>query len=147
MKEGWELLSRYKDKMTRKDKEEAFQALKSTQVSLNNAWERWKELKSKTHEARQQAWKAKKEMNEKSVKHQRINIENLENRLERLFAVLSHKESHLEELYDKRDTARSDDYRSMVEEWIDKEKDAMSGIKSKIRRVEEWIEEARSKLR
>ncbi len=147
MKEGWELLSDYKDEMTGKDKKEAFEGLKSAQDSLNDAWERWKELKAKIHEARQQAWEAKKERHEQWAERQRANIEKLEDRLERLCAVLSHKESHLEELYDKRDSARSDDFRSRVEEWIDNEQDAISDIRSKIRQVEDWLDEARSKLR
>ena len=147
LKEGWRLLSDYRNEMTGRDKKEAFEALKDAQESLNDAWEKWKEAKSRAHEARQQAWKAKQERHRQWEDRVRANIEKLEDRLQKLTDVLSHKESHLDDLHEKRDSARSDDFRARVEEWIDQEEDAISDIKRKIDQVEDWLDEARAKLR
>ena len=147
MKEGWNLLSDYKEEMTGKDREEAFQRLKYAQEVLNDAWGKWKDLKARVNEVREQAREARRERHEQWVERQRANIAKLEDRIERLNSVLSHKESHLDDLYDKRDSARGDDFRSVVEGWIDDEQRAISDIKGKIEQVEDWLDEARSKLR
>lgn len=147
LKEGWRLLSEYRDEMTGRDKKEAFGALKDAQESLNDAWEKWKEAKNRAHEARQQAWEAKQERHRQWEDRVRSNIEKLEDRLQKLTAVLAHKESHLDDLRDKRDSARSDDFRARVEEWIDQEEDAISDIRRKIDQVEDWLDEARAKIR
>lgn len=147
LKDGWRLLSEYRDEMTGRDKKEAFDALKDSQESLNNAWAQWKEAKSKAHEARQQAWEARQERRKQWGERVRANIEKLEDRLQKLTAVLSHKESHLDDLRDKRDSARSDDFRARVEEWIDQEEGAISDIRRKIDQVEDWLDEARAKLK
>lgn len=147
LKEGWRLLSEYRNEMTGRDKKDAFEALKDSQESLNDAWDKWKEAKSRAHEARQQAWEAKQERHKQWEDRVRANIDKLEDRLHKLTSVLSHKESHLDDLRDKRDSARSDDFRARVEEWIDQEEDAISDIRRKIDQVEDWIDEARAKLR
>ena len=76
-----------------------------------------------------------------------VNIRNLEERREKLNAVLAHKERHLDELNDKLRDARGDDFRSVVSGWISEEEAGIGDVKEKLRKVEDWIYEDREKLR
>jgi len=147
MKEGWDLLSSYKEIMSGKHKQEAFQALKSAQDRLDDAWGKWKALKSKVRESKRQAWEEKQEKHRLWEERVQSNIRNLEERLDKLRSVLKHKKSHLETLRENRDSAWNDDYRSRVEGWIEDEEKAIDDIESKIEKIKEWIAEEQSKLR
>lgn len=136
LQEGWHLLSLHKQEMLGRDKKDAFEALKQSQELLDDAWGRWKSARQETWESRREAWE---------VRVQR-NIENLKERLDRLYGVLAHKEGHLEELQEKRDSARSDDFRELVEGWIDEEEENIRDIRKKIDNIETWLEEERSKI-
>lgn len=127
--EGWALLSRYKGEMLGRDKHEAFEALRVARERLQEAWEEWKRGRQAAYEERQRNREVKRQSyeeqqrarEERATKHaawrKRVetNIDNLEQRLEKLTAVLAHKESHLDELRDKRDSAWNDDFRERVE--------------------------------
>ncbi len=142
--QGWDLFAKYKDEMTGRDKKEVFQALKDAQDSLNDAWENWKRAKSQAREARADHFRAKREAFQSGV---RDRIENLKERLEKSYSILSKCESHLDELRDKRDSAWNDSFRDRVEGWIDEEEDRIASIKEKIDRIEGWLDEERNKLR
>lgn len=144
LKEGWQLLSDYKEEMLGKDKKEAFDALNDAKERLDDAWERWKSAKQSAKEARQQQRQANREAFESRVGDR---IDKLKERLDRLYSALSHREANLDKLRDMRDSARSDEHRYRVEGWIDEEEDKIAGIRSKIRDVESWLDEERSRLR
>lgn len=144
LREGWDLLSEYKTEMLGRHKKEAFDALTDAQTKLDVAWGRWKEAKERTWEAHREQKREKRETFEHRV---HANIEKLEERMERLSGVLRHKESHLDDLQEKRSSARSDEFRDRVDGWIEEEVDAIRDIRSKIEEIEGWIEEERSKLR
>lgn len=122
--------------MLGRDKKEAFEALKQAQELLDAAWDRWKSARQDTWEARREAWEERVQRN----------ITNLKERLERLYGVLAHKEAHLEELQEKRDSAWSDDFRERVEGWVDEEEENIRSISEKIENIETWLEEERSKI-
>ncbi len=136
-------MSEYKDEMMGRDKKEAFQALKDAQDSLNSAWESWKEGKAKAKEAKDEYYRAKREAFQDKV---RDRIATHKERLEKLYAVLSKAEAHLDNLRDQRASAWSDSFRDRVEGWIDEEEDRISSIKEKIDRIEGWLDEDRGKL-
>jgi len=143
LSEGWHLLSLYKQEMLGRDKKEALDALKRAQELLDAAWSRYKSAREEARRVRQETRGAQREAREQRI-HE--NISNLKQRLERLYGVLEHKESHLEQLRPKRDSARTDDFRARVEGWIDEEEESIRDIRAKIERIETWMEEERSKL-
>ena len=144
LKEGFTVLSQNKEHMLGYDKALAYEALHTAQEKLDHAWDNYKT-------ARQQAWDEYQE--ERSAKHDafvnrvQANIDNLEERREKLQGVLAHKERHLEDLYDKLADARGDDYRDRISVWIEEERDSISDIRDKLSDIEAWIEEHREKLR
>lgn len=143
MQTAWELFSRYKDEILGKDKHEAFTTLREVQGQLDAAWESWKRAQAEFHERNHRAYEERKEGFRARV---RENIQKLDDRLEKLYGVLQHKENHLSELRDKRDTAWNDDFRERVEGWIDEEERAVDDIQRKIDEIEGWREEERGKL-
>lgn len=143
LQEGWHLLSLHKQEMLGRDKKEAFEALKQAQELLDDAWDRWKSAKQGAKQAQQETWEARREAWETRVQR---NIENLKEKAGRLYGVLAHKEGHLEELQEKRDSAWNDNFRELVEGWIDEEEENIRDIREKIDRIENWIEEEYSKI-
>ena len=137
LKQGGDLLHEYKDEMLGRDKQEAFQVLQAAREKLDSLWESYKHERESAYAKQQESWTQR--VNERIVK--------LEERIERLSAVLSKKESHLSDLYRKLGDARSDDYRSVVSGWIREEESAIQEIREKIRSVEIWRSEERDKLR
>lgn len=151
LKDGWDFLSEHKTEMIGRHKKEAFEALTDAQTKLNAAWERWKGAQQRAWEAKQRAWEAhrgeKREKRDTFERRVESNIEKLGERMERLASVLRHKVSHLDELQEKRCSARSDEFRDRVDSWIEEEENAIREIRSKIEDIEKWKEEERAKLR
>lgn len=143
LKEGWQLISTYKNEMTGRDKKEVFDALKDAQESLNAAWEKWKEGKAQARAARADYFRSKRESFQDKIRER---IETHKERLEKLYSVLSKCETHLDNLRDQRNSAWSDSFRDRVEGWIDEEENRISSIKEKIDRIEGWLDEDRRKL-
>lgn len=144
LQKGWTMLRENKEKMLGRDKRIAFEALNETKELLDRRWKNYKEQRQRAWEKYQrertrkrQAWKERVESN----------IRSLEERREKLNNVLTHKERHLNELYDKLREARSDDFRSVVSGWISEEESNIADIKEKLRRIEDWIYENKDKLR
>lgn len=144
MKAAWNLLEEHKEEMLGRDKHEAFQKLQDVQDTLNSAWAAWKQSNQQLYESKHEAYKAHRAAFEDRVN---ANIGKLEDRWDRLNDVLRHKESHVDELRDKRDSAWNDDFRDRVEGWIDEEEKAIDDIRRKIDQIESWIEEEKDKLR
>jgi predicted nucleic acid-binding Zn-ribbon protein len=143
LKKGWTMLNEHKEDMLGRDKHDAFQAFNEAKEHLDREWDNYKRERQKAydnhqreHEQKQQAWRRGTEEN----------IRYLEDRRDRLNSVLSHKESHLEDLRNKLSDAWSDDYRSRVSGWIDEEESNIQDIRDKLSNVEDWLHEARSKL-
>jgi len=143
LKKGWDMLNMYKTDMLGRDKYDAFQALNKVKENLDNEWNDYKQKRQNTYdnyqqerERKHQAWRQRNEEN----------IRNLENRREKLNNILSHKESHLEELHDKLNEAWSDDYRSTISGYIDEEESKIHDIRNKLDDIESWLYEARKKL-
>ena len=144
LQKGWDMLRENKEEMLGKDKGVAFDELNKTKEILDRRWESYKIERQRAYDNYQQiqankrqAWKDKIESN----------IKNLEERREKLSHVLSHKEQHLSELYEKLRDAWSDDFRSRVSDWIEEEKSNIRDIEQKLRNIEDWIYENRDQLR
>lgn len=143
LKTGWNMLSEYKENMLGVDKQTAFTALNKAKAILDTEWGIYKRERQKAFEKHQQQFENKQQAWQDRVKE---NIRNLEERRDRLNAVLSHKESHLDDLHSKLDDAWSDDYKSRISGWIDEEKSNIDDIRNKLSKVEDWLYEAQSKL-
>jgi hypothetical protein len=144
LRKGWDMLNEYKDSMLGRDKHDAFQALNEAKEYLDQKWDDYKRERQsafdkyqRERDEKQQAWRDRMEEN----------INKLEDRRDRLNSVLSHKESHLDDLRDKLRDAWSDDYRARVSDWISEEESNIEDIRNKLSNVEDWLYEARSKLR
>lgn len=137
--------------MLGRDKHEVFQKLQEVQDALNSAWAAWKESNQRLYESKHEAYETRKQaaLERRAAFEDRVNanIGKLEDRLERLSSVLRHKEGHLDELRDKRDSAWNDDFRDRVEGWIDEEENSINDIRRKIDQIESWIDEEKDKLR
>ena len=144
LKIGWSLLHEYKDRMIGKDKQEAFQALNSAKERLDAEWNTYKIERQRAHDNHQREREVKRS---EWLSRTQDQIRNLEDRRERLSSVLSHKEAHLSSLYDQLGSARSDDFRSRVSGWIEEEQESIREIRRKLENVENWLCEAREKLR
>jgi hypothetical protein len=143
IKEAWALLENNKREMFGRDKSECFDALKDAQERLNEAWQQWKSWQSEQRQRRMEHRKLKRMEFEERV---RGRIAGLNERRHRLYGVLAHKESHLDELGEKLSTARSDEFRARVGEWIYEEREAISSIREKLEQIESWIDEEKEKL-
>ncbi|MBY0532968.1 MAG: hypothetical protein K2P86_13450 [Xanthobacteraceae bacterium] len=144
MKDAWALFEESKRKLLGRDKAECFKELREAQEQLNNAWQQWKSWQS---EQRQRRIEHRNEKRREFEGRVRERIANLNERRQRLYGVLQHKENHLEELYEKRSTARSDDFAERVSGWIEEEVNSISEIKDKLETIEGWIDEEKEKLR
>ena len=150
LKEAGHLLSQYKEKMLGRDKKECFEAIQRAQESLDSAWKAYKAARQKAFDS----WKASKEAKHRQWEEkQRAFKEKLqesisynESKLERLYDVLQHKESNLDNLHDKINSARSDEFRDVVQGWIDREHDSIREISNKIEQVKDKLYDMRSKL-
>jgi hypothetical protein len=136
LQEGWDYLTKHKAEILGRDKARAFEGLKEVQDILDREWEEWKRSKSAQFEAKQSRWRAKQE----------AHIEDLRGRLENAYGALERRERHLEKLHDDRANAWSDSFIERIEGWIDEEEERIADIKASIKRFEEWLEEARSRL-
>lgn len=144
LRRGWNLLAESKAAMLGRDKQAAFHALNEAKARLDRGWAAYKQeiqraqaVRQRQHEERQSAWR------ERVVS----NIRSLEERRDKLTGVLAHKERHLEELFEKRSDARSDDFRERVSGWIEEERASIVHIRRKLDQIEEWLRESRAKLR
>lgn len=143
LRKGWDMLNEYKVNMFGCDKHDAIQALNEAKENLDSEWDAYKRERQEAYdnyqqerERKHQAWRYRTEEN----------IRNLDDRRYRLNNVLSHKESHLEELHEKLNEARTENYRSMVSGWIDEEESNIQDIQDKLTKIEGWLYEAREKL-
>lgn len=143
LRKGWDMLNEYKVNMLGRDKHDAFQALNEAKENLDREWDAYKRERQKVYdnyqrerERKQQAWRQRTEEN----------IRKLDDRRDRLNSVLSHKESHLEELHRNLSEAWSDDYRSRISGYIAEEESNIQDIRDKLINIEGWLYEAREKL-
>jgi hypothetical protein len=146
LKAGWQYLSDWKREIFRSDADEAVQALRKAQAILNEEWAKFKGAKQAAYDARQQLRQERDEKRAAFRERVHARIDNHESRIDRLKDVLNHKRSHLDDLYGKRSSARSDSFRDRVDEWIREEEQAISDIEDKIDRLRRWIDEERSRL-
>jgi hypothetical protein len=144
LQKGWDMLRDSKEYMFGKDKGLAFEALNETKELLDQRWERYKAERQKAYEKYQREKAGKRRAWVEKVEG---NIRKLEERRDKLNAVLAHKERHLDELHDKLRDARGDDFRSVVSGWISEEEAGIRDVKEKLGKVEDWIYEDKEKLR
>jgi len=143
LKKGWDMLNMYKVNMLGCDKHDAFQALNKAKENLDSEWNTYQQERQQVYDNYQ---REREQKNQAWRQHTEENIRNLDNRREKLNDVLSHKESHLEELYDKLNEAWSDDYRSTISGYIDEEESKIQDIRNKLNDIEGWLYEAKKKL-
>lgn len=143
LKEGWDLFNECKDQMYGESKSRAFNALRETQEILNDAWEKHNTERQKAYDE----YRSKQDQKRDNwLRKMESNINNLEERREKLESVLQHKESHLSDLRDKLYDANSDSYRSRVEGWISEEESNIEDIREKLSNIRIWIEEAHEQI-
>jgi len=151
LEEGWNYFKEHKNEMFRNDKDEAFNSLKSAQDQLNDAWEQWKDGKDNLIDKRNEERERKQEEYERKKgeweSRMRDNIATLEERRTKLELALERRKDRRGDLEDKRDSARSDSFRSVVEGWIDENEEAISEIERKLSNLNDWIDEAYDKLK
>lgn len=143
LKEGWEMFSDYKQQMFGEDKSNAFKELRDAQETLNQAWDTYKSERQSAYDDFQ---KKQNEKRKNWVRKMEGNIQNLDDRRDRLESVLNHRKSHLSDLRDKLYDANSDNYRDRVQGWISEEESNIDDIKEKLSNVEGWINEAYEKI-
>jgi hypothetical protein len=157
LREGWTIFKNSKNEMLGRDKNEAFQSLKSAEELINQAWERWREIKQEAYQARQAQREAKRaERERRDEEYQRKQDEwrnRMQEKIERLEEVVQHKEafidrleSQIDDLRDKSYDARSDSFRDKVDSWIEEKETIISETKDQIRDIESKISEIRNKL-
>jgi uncharacterized coiled-coil protein SlyX len=121
LKEGWAYLSQNKGEMFRDDKDAAFALLQNAKIRLDSDWQTWKAHKNEAFEQRRQQREERHrqwvEKQEEWRAKQKAFIERLESAESKLESVLEHKQSHLEDLFEKLSSARSDDFRDRVAGW------------------------------
>ena len=144
LKEAWNCFQKEKINLLRHDKDTAYNALKEAEYKLNAAWAEFKGQKQK---ARDQYYQAKRERHQDWRSKVQHNLEKNRQWRSELEGVLEHKQhTHLPELYEKQNNARSDSYRELVEGWIEKELRKIQDIEKKLTEIDGWIKEDESKL-
>ena len=160
LKEARNCFHKEKIHLLRHDKDTAYKALKEAEAKLNAAWAELRGQKAKAMEKyhadrreRQQAWRNRVEQNREKnrqrrskigrvLEHKRQNLERNRHRYSKLEGILEHKKhTHLNELYEKQNDARSDSYRERVEGWIEEELKNIQDIERKLKDIDGWIRE------
>lgn len=151
LEEGWDYFKEHKNEMYRNDTQEAFNSLKRAQNQLNSAWDQWKEGKAELFRKRNEEKDRKHEEYERKKREWESrthdNIASLEERRTKLELALERRKDRRSELDDKKYSARSDDFRSVVEGWIDENEEAIMEIEKKLSNVNDWIDEAYDRLK
>jgi hypothetical protein len=151
LREAWTLFGERKDQLLPRDKQQAFLVLRDVQNILDEYWREWKRSHQRLHESKREAYETRREeaAARRAAFEERVNanLARLQGRLDRLRGVIEHKEQHLEELREKRDSAWNDDFRERVEGWIEEEERAIDDIRGKIDDIESWIQQEEEKLR
>ena len=156
---AWKFFNSEKNNLLPQDRNTAHQALNEAQARLNGAWGEYKQVRKKALDEhygakreKHEAWRSRTQENlkkneqrreklERALDHKRQNLENNQQRQEKLEDVLERKRQHLDELYVKRDDARSDSYSERVEGWIEEELESIQDIEEKLEKINGWIEE------
>jgi DNA repair exonuclease SbcCD ATPase subunit len=143
LKQGWALLNEHKENMLGQDKKEAYNALYQAQEQLNQAWV---DYKRERQQAFDDSHTERQRKHDEWVTRIEANIDKLEDRRANLLERIAHREDILNSLREKLDNAWSDDYHDNISGWIDEEEGKLDALRSKLENVENWIEEARSRL-
>lgn len=157
LREVWGFFSANKGSMRGADKGVAYAALSKAQERLDYEWEKWKRERGRLHKsqvsqraARQEAWTARQREWEQKQAQWRSNqvayIERLEQGREKLASALERRTSHLDDLREKRSSAKSEEHRNRVDAWIDEERDRIADIRSKLNELDGKIDEAKGRL-
>lgn len=139
LKHAWDHFNDVKGEMLGRDKHEAFKALMSCREQLDESWNNFKEAQHQAYEARQRRREERKEKIEANLRKNRDYLDDLERRKDKI-------KQNIDNNRDRLDDARHDDYRSMVEGWIDQGEDDLREVEEKINRVERWIDEDEENL-
>jgi septation ring formation regulator EzrA len=144
IKAAWAAFRDQKDELTYSDRQAVFAELKKSQDAIQAEWDRYKNESNEWHDTRRAqaaerraAWQSKVE----------ANIANNRERLSKLYAVLENKIDYLSRLISERDAAWSDGFREKKEARIEEVESDIADIRTKIERVEGFIEEDEAKLR
>lgn len=144
LRKGWALLKERKGDMLARDRSESYRALREAGEQLNRAWEDYKGERQKAYDD----YRAERQRkHDEWVERVETRIAKLESRKERLTEIIARKEAHLDELHGKLNDAWNDDYRDRVSGWIDEEETKLAELGSQLTDVENWLDEARGKLR
>lgn len=137
--EAGQLLSQYKNEMTREHKDEVFERIKEIREQHDIFWGRYKEYQAE----RQRQFEEKRENARERIE---ANLEKNKEQLRKAQEALERQKDHRRDLEDQISSAWSDDFRDRAEGWLDEANDKIADIEASIDRIEGWIEEGRSKL-
>lgn len=127
------LLSKYKNEMIAEHKSEIFEEITRIRKDLDAYWDYYRKEKEQKHHD--------------FIHRTRENIQKNEERLAKATDALHRQHEHRSNLHDQIADARSDDFRDRASGWLAEAEDKISDIEESVKRLEQWIEEDRAKLR
>lgn len=137
--EAGQLLSKYKNEMTREHKDEVFERIKTIREQHDIFWGRYKQHQ----EERQRQFEQKRDSARDRIE---ANLDKNRDQLRKAVDALERQKAHRRDLEEKISSAWNDTYRDRAEGWLDETNDKIADIEQSIERIEGWIEEGRSKL-
>lgn len=139
LRELGQQLSREKHKMTREHKQECFEYLQEVRASHDIFWERYREHRERQREAAAERQADFRRRVRERISSHYVRLRNARNALDRQI-------SHMSELRDKLDSARSPEFALRVASWMKEASNKIDDIREHISRVESWIREEEAKL-
>lgn len=139
LKEGGQMLSRYKDKMLKEHKDECFEKIQELRRTHDMFWGEYKRLSAQRRlemAEKQQSFKERTEAN------LRANQE----RLEKATIAYERVEANLDSNREKLASARNPDFAERVEGWIAQDEDKLRSIEESMERARQWIKEDEERL-
>ena len=135
-KEAGQLLSQHKHEMTREHKQICFEKIQEVRDSHQRFWDG----RSQAYEAR------KRERHDTFITKVQANINRNSEKLVKAVEALRRCKCHAIDLQEKLREAKSENFRDVVEGWIEENSDKRADIQTHIQRLESWIDEDTRKL-
>lgn len=133
------------------DRQAVWERLQQARATLQDHWHRHKEARTREHEARQAEFERRRREREskqrawQQAQHERL--ERLRQVEDKMQNALDRQERHLDDLRDKRDSARSGSYRDRVEQWLEECRGKIADIERSLRDIRSKIRDIEDRLR
>ena len=139
LKEAFEKLSEYKEKMLGEHKMECHERLSEVRESHDLWWSRYKETWDQRQTVRQEARESKKERIQVNLDKNREKLRNAEERLEKV-------RENVEENRSKLDETTNEKWIGIYSEWIEEGETKIESIEEWINTLHEWIRQGEDRL-